>query len=154
MLGVFLLILLGIFLFLVEFLLIPGITIAGIGGLILMGAGIYIAFTQHGADVGLITLGITIVLSVFILALSLRAKTWKVAMLNTSIDSKANEGPEDGLINAGDKGETLTRLAPVGKVKVNEIVMEAKSIAGFLDPHTEIEVIKIIGSQIIVKPVK
>jgi membrane-bound ClpP family serine protease len=154
MIGVFLLILLGIFMFLVEFLLIPGITVAGIGGFILVSAGIYVAFTEHGTDLGLITLGITIVSSVIILAFSLRSRTWKNVMLNTNIDGKVNEGPEEGLIKAGDKGETLTRLAPVGKVNVNGIVMEAKSISGYVDPHNTIEVIKISGSQLIVKPVK
>lgn len=147
-------ILLGIFLFLVEFLLIPGITVAGIGGFILVSAGIYVAFTEHGTDLGLITLGITLVSSVIILAFSLRSRTWKNVMLNTNIDGKVNEGPELGLINAGDKGETLTRLAPVGKVNVNGIIMEAKSISGYVDPHNAIEVIKISGSQLIVKPVK
>ena len=130
MIGVFLLILLGIFLFLIEFLLIPGVTVAGIGGLILVTAGIYIAFNAHGVDMGLITLGVTIVSSVIILAFSLRSRTWKRVMLNTNIDSKANEGPLEGSIKPGDKGETVTRLAPVGRVRVNEIVMDAKSISG------------------------
>jgi membrane-bound ClpP family serine protease len=154
MIGVFLLILLGIFLFLVEFLLIPGITIAGIGGVILTGTGVFIAFTKYGTDMGLITLAVTLVSSVLILAFSLRSSTWKWAILNTNIDSKASEGPMEGLIKPGDKGEALTRLNPMGKVKVNDIVMEAKSITGFVDPHTEVEVIKLSGSQIIVKPVK
>ena len=154
MIGVFLLILLGIFLFLIEFLLIPGVTVAGIGGLILVTAGVYIAFTEHGVDIGLITLGVTIVSSVIILAFSLRSRTWKNVMLNTNIDSKASEGPIEGSIKPGDKGETITRLAPVGRVIVNEIVMEAKSISGYVDPHKEIEVIRVSGSQLIVKPLK
>ena len=154
MIGVFLLILLGIFLFLIEFLLIPGVTVAGIGGLILVTAGIYVAFTEHGTDIGLITLGITIVASVIILAFSLRSRTWKNVMLNTNIDGKVNEGPVEGSIKPGDKGESITRLAPVGKVRVNNIVMEAKSISGYLDPHLKIEVVKISGSQLIVKPLK
>ncbi len=154
MIGVFLLILLGILLFLIEFLLIPGITVAGIGGLILITAGVYLAFTEHGTEMGLITLGASLVASVLILAVSLRSRTWKRVMLNTNIDSIVNEGPAEGSINPGDKGKSVTRLAPVGKVKVNNITMEAKSIAGFVDPHTEIEVVKISGSQLIVKPLK
>ena len=154
MTGVFLLIILGIFLFLVEFLLIPGVTIAGIGGLILIGAGIYLAFTNHGVTMGLITIGGTLVLSVVILAISLRSRTWKKVMLDTKIDSTSHEALAEGAIKHGDKGETLTRLNPIGKVKVNDIVMEAKSITGYIDAHTEIEVIKSTGTQLIVKPVK
>ena len=154
MIGVFLLILLGIFLFLIEFLMIPGITVAGIGGLILISAGVYVAFTDHGTAMGLITLGVSLIASILILAVSLRSRTWKRVMLNTNSDSKVNEGPVEGSIKPGDKGESITRLAPVGKVKVNDIVMEAKSIAGFIDPHTDIEVVKLSGSQLIVKPLK
>ena len=151
---VFLLILLGIFLFLVEFLLIPGITIAGIGGLILIGSGIYLAFTNHGVNMGLITLGSTLLVSVIVIAISLRSSTWKRVMLDTKIDSTSHEALAEGSIKPGDKGETMTRLGPIGKVKVNEIILEAKSISGYVDPHTEIEVVKLSGSQLIVKPVK
>ena len=40
-----LLLLLGIVLLLLEFLVVPGVTIAGIGGVIMMGGGIYLAYT-------------------------------------------------------------------------------------------------------------
>jgi len=154
MAGVFLLIILGIFLFLVEFLLVPGVTIAGIGGVILIGWGIYIAFSDYGVNMGLITVGITLLLSVVVLAITLRSRTWKKIMLDTKIDGTSHEAPAEGSIKAGDKGEAMTRLAPIGKVRVNNIVMEAKSIAGYIDPHTEIEVVKLSVSQLIVKPIK
>jgi membrane-bound ClpP family serine protease len=74
-------------------------------------------------------------------------------MLNSKIDGIVNEGPGENTINPGDKGVTLTRLNPMGKVKVNEIIIEGKSIGGYLNPKTEIEVIKVTGSQAIVKPI-
>ena len=154
MTGVFLLILLGIFLFLVEFLLIPGITIAGIGGIILIGSGIYLAFVNHGVTMGLITLGLTLLVSVIVIAISLRSRTWKKVMLDTKIDGTSHEALAEGSISPGDKGESMTRLNPIGKVRVNDIVIEAKSITGYVDPHTEIEVVKLSGTQLIVKPVK
>ncbi|HYW95970.1 MAG TPA: NfeD family protein [Bacteroidales bacterium] len=154
MTGVILLILLGILLFLIEFLIIPGITIAGIGGLILTGAGIYLAYENFGPRTGLYVLIGTLFASLIILGFSLRAKTWKKAMLNTNIDGKVSENPAEGTINPGDKGITVTRLAPMGRVKVNGIILEGKSVAGYLTPKTDIEVIKLVGSQVIVKPVK
>jgi len=154
MAGVILLIILGIFLFLVEFLLIPGVTIAGIGGVVLTGWGIYLAFAKYGVTMGLITLGVTLFLSVIVLAIVLRSRTWKKVMLDTKIDGTSHEVPDEGSIKAGDRGEAITRLGPVGKVRVNDIVMEGKSISGYIDPHTEIEVVKLTGSQLIVKPIK
>ena len=154
MTGVILLIVLGIVLFLIEFLIIPGITIAGIGGMILTAAGIYLAYSNFGPQTGFYFLLGTLIVSVIILGFSLRAKTWKRAVLHTNIEGKVNESPEAGLINPGDKGITVTRLAPIGKVRINGIILEGKSIAGYLTPKTEIEIIKLVGSQAIVKPVK
>ena len=46
--AIILLIVLGIFLFLVEFLLVPGVTIAGIAGFILLVGGIWVAYDSLG----------------------------------------------------------------------------------------------------------
>jgi membrane-bound ClpP family serine protease len=152
--AVIILILLGIFLFLVEFLLIPGITVALIGAVVMTISGVYLAFARFGTKVGMLVLFFTLVSSLIIFAYSLRAKTWKRAMLNTNIDSNVSE--EMGLenIHEGDRGETIGRLAPMGMIRVNTHSFEAKSMSGYLDPRTPIEVVKINGSQIIVKPVK
>ena len=39
-------------------------------------------------------------------------------------------------------------------VMVNELVREAKSIEGFIDEHSDIEVVSVEGTRIVVKPVK
>jgi len=150
---IILLIILGLLLFLIEFLLIPGITIAGIGGAILTIGGIYMAFTKFGPQTGSIVLISTLIMSILIFTLSLRSRTWKKAMLTTNINSKVNEVAGIEKIKAGDRGIAITRLAPMGSVKVGGIVFEAKSIAGYVDAKTEIEIVKITASQIIVKPI-
>jgi membrane-bound ClpP family serine protease len=154
MTAVIILILLGIFLFLIEFLLIPGVTIAAIGGAVLTISGIYLAFERFGTQTGSLVLVFALVASIVIFAFSLRSRTWKKAMLKTKIDSNVSE--EMGLehIHEGDTGETIGRLAPMGMIRVNTYSFEAKSMAGYLDPRTPIEVVKIHGSQIIVKPIK
>ncbi len=150
---IILLIALGILLFLIEFLLIPGITIAGIGGALFTLGGIYLAFSNFGQQTGLIVLSFTLVITVVIFAFSLRSRTWRKAMLTTRIDSKMNEMPGDNKIIPGDKGISITRLAPMGTVKVNGFVIEVKSVSGYVDPKTEIEVVKVTPSQILVKPI-
>jgi membrane-bound ClpP family serine protease len=154
MTAIIVLVLLGILLFLIEFLIVPGITIAGIGAVILMASGVYLAFDNYGNQVGFFVLLATLFVSVVILTFALRAGTWKRIMLNTNIDGIANEAPPEDAIKPGDKGLTLTRLAPIGKIKVNDIVMEGKSVAGFVDPGVQVEIEKISGSQAIVKPLK
>lgn len=154
MVGVIILIILGILLFLIEFLIIPGTTIAGIGGLILMGSGVYLAFENFSSQVGFIVLIATLAASLIILIIALRSRTWKGVMLQDKIYGKVNLGPDVGKINPGDRGIAITRMNPMGKIKVNDIIIEGKSQQGYLNPKTEIEVIKITGSQAIVKPVK
>ena len=126
-LAIILLIVLGIFLFIVEFLLVPGVTVAGIGGAILMAVAVYSAYKTHGSAVGNYTLMATLILSV---------------------------GLENEAVKVGDRGEALTRMAPIGKVLINEIIVEGKSREGFLDQKTPVEVIKVLNTQVIVKPIK
>jgi membrane-bound ClpP family serine protease len=119
-----------------------------------MAAAVYFAYAQHGNTVGNYTLVGTLVLMVGIGAWVLRAKTWRRLMLNKDIDSKVQVGLEEEKIRVGDRGESITRMAPVGKVMINGIVVEGKSQWGFLDPHTPVEVIKVLNTQVIVKPIK
>lgn len=150
---VIILIILGILLFVIEFLLVPGVTVAGIGGLILTVFGVYKAFNDFGASTGVWVLIGTLMLSVFVIVMSLRARTWDRLMLKTNVDGTVDSTRVEGQINTGDQGTTMTRLAPMGKVQVNNIVREAKSTEGFIDEHTAIEVVAVEGTRISVKPV-
>ena len=53
-------------------------------------------------------------------------------------------------VAVGDRGVTLSRLAPMGKVLVNGEEYEAKFREGFLDSGVEIEVVEIEGNILIV----
>ena len=150
---IIIIIVLGILLFVIEFLLVPGVTIAGIGGLVLTVFGVYKAFNDFGASVGVWVLIGTIILSVFVIAMSLRARTWDRLMLKTNVKGTVDKELSDEQVKTGDRGKTLTRLAPMGKILVNDIVREAKSIDGFVDEHTEIEIVSIEGTRISVKPI-
>ncbi len=152
--AIILLIVLGIFLFVVEFLLVPGVTIAGIGGALLMVFAVYSAYTTHGPSVGNYTLLATLVLTIGGFAYALRAKTWKGLALSKNIEGKVEVGLEKETVKVGDRGEALTRMAPIGKVLINDFIVEGKSQEGFLDEKTIVEVIKVLNTQIIVKPIK
>lgn len=147
-------IVLGIILFIVEFLLVPGITVAGIGGLVLTVLGVLKAFNDYGTSTGIWVMIGTVVLSIFVIAISLRAKTWRRLMLNTNIDSTVDTDLTEEQIKPGDSGRTLTRLNPMGKIMVNDLVREAKSVEGFINENSEVEVVSVEGTRIIVKPLK
>jgi len=154
MASIIILIILGILLFIVEFFLIPGVTVAGIGGLILTVLGIYKAFSDFGVHTGLLVLVGTLILNIIVIIFALRARTWKRLMLNTDIESKVDQDLSEEQVKPGDTGTSITRLAPMGKVMVNGVVTEGKSIEGYIDEHVKVEVVEIEGSRLIVKPVK
>lgn len=141
----------GILLLLVEFLIIPGVSVAGIAGFILMALGIYYAYADHEAQTGHIVLGSTIALSFITAIFMFRSKTWKKMSLDTTVDSKV-ETVDNQTVHPGDEGICISRLNPMGKVQINGQFFEAKSHGEFITEGTAVIVIKISGNTLIVKP--
>jgi len=151
-LAIILLILLGLLLLLIEFAVIPGVTIAGIGGFVLLGASVYIAFVEFGTGIGFATLAFVLIASPLLIYYFFKSKSGRKMILESSLLGKV-EYINDQKITIGDTGKTIGRLAPSGKVKVNGQVMEAQSVSGFVDHNTEIRVLKILSNKIIVEPI-
>lgn len=80
-----------------------------------------------------------------------RGKDLKRMSLETNIDSKAVPS-ESSTIAVGDRGKTLTRLAPMGSARFGDYVIEVKSLEGMLDPGIDVEVVLIEDNRITVKP--
>ena len=148
--AIILLIFLGFLL--IEFAVIPGITIAGIGGFILLGASVYIAFAEFGTGAGFLTLTVVLIVSPLMIYYFFKSKTGKKMMLESNIEGKV-EAVDNTRIRVGDTGKTIGRLAPSGKVKVNKEVVEATSTGAYVNHNTEIRVIKVLANKIIVEPV-
>jgi membrane-bound ClpP family serine protease len=150
---IILLIVLGLLLLLIEFAVIPGVTIAGIGGFILLGVSVYIAFTEYGTGVGILTLAFVLIASPFLIYYFFKSGTGRKMILESNIEGKI-ENINIEKIKVGDTGKSIGRLAPSGKVRVNGEVVEAQSTGAYIDHNTEIKVIKILSNKIIVEPVK
>ncbi|PWD98600.1 NfeD family protein [Marinilabilia rubra] len=149
---IILLIVTGLLLLILEFFVVPGITIAGIGGLGMITGGIFMAYGIDSST-GHITLASTLIATLIILFYAFRSKTWKKLMLNSTVTSHVDT-VEENTINPGDHGKTITRLNPIGKARVNNQDVEAHCPGQFIDPKTEIEVTEVYKTYIIVKPVK
>jgi membrane-bound ClpP family serine protease len=145
------LIFLGIVLLLIEFTILPGITIAGIGGFLLFAYSIYLAFTSYGTLVGFITLGFVLIVSPVLVVKLFKGRSGKKMVLNTVLSGFANEINEEK-VKIGDIGITVGRLAPMGKIKVNDEVVEVKSTGTFIDPGEKVRIIHIEKSLITVEP--
>lgn len=143
------LILVGLVLIFAEILLIPGVGVAGILGLLSMGGSCFYAFNQMGTAAGAVVTVINALLIVALTVWVLRAKTWKRLTLETNIDSKAVSS--DGMLSVGERGKTVTRLAPMGMVRFENDVVEVKALEGMIDPGKDVEVVMIDDNKAYVK---
>jgi len=146
---IIMLIVLGVLFLLLEILVIPGTTFAGIVGFILVFVGLWQAYASKGIVEGHITLGATLVVTVVTLFYSFKAGTWKRMALKTTSDGRIDQ-KEGNIFKEGDTGITISRLAPSGKAMINNNIVEVHTYGEFIDHEREIIVISIKDNKIIV----
>jgi membrane-bound ClpP family serine protease len=138
----------AIMLILLEIFLLPGITVAGVGGALFAGGGIIYAYTA-GPTIGHVTLIGSILIFGASFAWLVRSKSFHKVSLQADIDSRLTSVRELD-IHPGDEGITLSRLAPIGKANIHDLVVEAKSTGEFIDEHTPIRVVRVDGYNVLV----
>lgn len=148
-----LLLIFGAFFLVAELVFLPGVTLGAVLSVVSYGAAIYLGFDRLGFVGGMITLAVALALSLVVTIISLRAKTWRRLALNDKIESKSSDLPENS-VKIGDKGIAISRLSPMGKVKIGGEMYEAKSIDKYIDQRSEIEVVGFENFTIIVRVVK
>ena len=141
------LLVLGVIMMVIEIFLLPGFSIAGIMGIFFLLAGIVKAF-MFSMEAGFLVL-LSMALAIYLL---MRSKTLNRLSLQESIDSKVD--PLKNIdVKVGDHAVTLSRLAPIGKIKVNDKVVEAKSVKDFIDDGVEVVVVAVDSTNVEVEPV-
>jgi len=145
------LIILGIVLLLIEVTILPGITIAGVGSFLVLVYSVYLAFTTYGSLIGFLTLAFVLIVAPLLVYKLFKGKTGKSMVLNTVLHGFVNEiNPEK--VKVGDIGITIGRLAPMGKIKVNDEVVEVRSTGTFVNPGERVKIISIEKSLVTVEP--
>ena len=146
------LILLGFALIIVELIVIPGTTFVGILGVISVIVGIFYTYSEFGAVAGHYTLGGSVLTSALVTFWGYKTFASQRFSVKKVVEGKVNLRDED--IEVGHKGETVSNLRPAGKAMINGKRLEVTSLGEFLEANQEIEVIKISGNKIFVKPIK
>ena len=139
----------AIVLILAEIFLLPGITIAGIGGALFAIGGIAYAYSIS-ATTGNITTVSSIVIFGTVFFWMLRSNSFNRVALKKNIESTV-ASPRDENLHVGDEGITLSRLAPIGKARFNNITVEAKSLNDFIDENTPVVILSIEGYNVVVE---
>lgn len=146
------LVLLGVFFLVAELVFLPGVSVGAILSLVCYGSAIYLAFSDYGPLTGALVILAVVLLSLAVTVVSLRAKTWQRFSLRQEIRSSSMPRPEEEL-HAGDRGTTLSRLSPMGKVEIGGRIYEAKSLDSYVDPRREVEVVGFENFSVIVRTV-
>lgn len=142
----------AIVLILLEIFLLPGITVAGVGGILFAIGGIVYAYATEPM-IGNISLVISVIVFVAAFLWLMRSKSFSKVALNTDVDSKLVSSRDLG-IEPGDEGVTLSRLAPIGKARFRGITVEAKAMDELIDEHTPIEIVRVDGYNVVVKRIE
>lgn len=140
---------LALLLIFLEIFLLPGITLAGIGGFLFAAGGIVFAYSLS-TTVGHLTLGISLLLFAVVFAWLLRSRSFHRVALNTDIDSKIASVKDTG-IRPGDEGITLSRLAPTGKARIAGHTVEVRAREELIDENTPVVVIQVDCQHIFVE---
>lgn len=146
-------ILFGIILVIAEIFIVPGTTIVGIAGGVMMIAGVIMGYTQQDSLlVGHVILAGTSVAMLVLGWLAYRALQSSNYSLLDTVSSQVNL-LDSNTIHIGDTGETVNVLRPSGKALINDIKFEVFSVDGYIDSGTPIKVTKIEGNKIWVRAV-
>ena len=137
---------LGVLLFALEIVALPG-GIAGAFGLLLTGFGVWQSYLIWGPTIGNTILCICAGIIIVLLAIFLKAKTWKRFSLDEESDSVVNQIDQVALA-VGARGATVARLAPTGKALFDGQLVEVHAINKFIDPDRPIEVVAVDGYRI------
>lgn len=140
----------GLVLLLVEILFVPGTTLVGLVGFIVLGIGVGMSFKYFGRETGWLTLGTSSVIAGLTLYVSFKSNLWSRFALKSAITSKVNEDPVG--ISVGEEGIALSALRPIGKAEINKRTFEVKTLGGYVDSGKKIRIIQINSNQIIVEP--
>ena len=143
---------LALLLLFVEIFFLPGVTVAGLGGLLCTTGGIVYAYSEVSATAGHVALGIALASFSLLFYWLMRSKTIDKYSLQTNIDGKIISN-DDLNIQVNDEGITLSRLNPMGKIKVNGIITEGTSITGFVSEATVIRVVQVTAGAVLVEPI-
>lgn len=146
--AIIILIGIGLFLVVLEVFLLPGL-VAGILGFILMISGLLWAYHAYGNTYGSLLLAGILLAFAFMVWWAIRSGLWKKIRLSEEIGSQVAVPP--GELRVGETGQAVSRLAPMGTIRVGEIEIEAKSQDGFIDQGTPVVIVRIQNNLITVK---
>ena len=148
---------LGVLLLFIEIALLPGFGAAGVPGIVLVVAGLVLAWVKFGLRTGFIyssaTIALTIPLAILGLWLFPRTRLGRSFILNiTANRTDGFQAPPQDLVNlVGKSGKSITPLRPAGTALINDQRVDVVTLGDFIEAEVEVEVILVEGNRVVVR---
>ncbi len=146
------LILLGISLLVIEIIFVPGTTVVGVVGFVLLLVGVVLSFRYYGSTVGWTTASGSAVGTAVILYFCFKSDVWSRFASKATINSRVNEGEMNDLL-VGTEGIAISALRPIGKAELKGKIYEVKTFGSYLETGKKIRIIEILSNQIVVEQI-
>ncbi|MFH1006877.1 MAG: NfeD family protein [Candidatus Latescibacterota bacterium] len=148
------LLLIGFVLILIEIFLIPGISLAGIGGGLAILGGVGYAYKYLGITEAAWCLGGSLVLGAVLLRFVVKTGSWRRMVLNSK--ESGDEGFRSTRFElealVGKEGVALTPLRPSGTATIEGQRIDVVTGGGFVERHSKIVVVEVEGNRVVVRP--
>ncbi|MGI5838636.1 MAG: NfeD family protein [bacterium] len=147
----------GLLLLLLEIFVLPGFGVAGIGGILLISAGIFLAAGDplRAARTLLLAMLGTGAILVFAARHFDESRVWQRLRLGVSLNRAGGyiaAGEKENLV--GQTGTAVTTLRPAGIAAIGGVRVDVVSEGSYIPAGASIEVVKVEGVRVIVRPEK
>lgn len=146
-------VLLGVILIIVEVFL-PGFGLPGIGGIVLVGAGVTMVGMHFGALTAVGTLLVIIAVLAVLVSWVLRqaSRGGRRSELFLQEREELHSQQADMQVLVGRAGTTTSVLRPAGIGDFDGVRLNVVTEGGFIEKGTPIEIVRVEGSRIVVRP--
>ncbi|MGD8394940.1 MAG: NfeD family protein [Candidatus Eiseniibacteriota bacterium] len=140
--------LVGYLLLLLELLVIPGFGITGIGGLLCLGAGSYLAVRDFGSGIGAVVVVVVLILTTVTLVGLPRTRYGRAIVHRGSL---AGVTVEPSRIAAGSRGVAESDLRPAGIARFEETRESVVTDGDYIVAGSPVRVVSVEGGRVVVE---
>ena len=140
---------LGLILLFAEVAIVPGFGVAGVLGVLALGAGAVAAWTELGPFWGGVTGGASIAAAIAMLFWLPKSRAGRRMVLEHSQAESISQ--EDRSLLVGRRGVTVTPLRPIGRVRFGSEEVDVITEGEYIERDQEVEVTVVEGARVVVR---
>jgi membrane-bound serine protease (ClpP class) len=140
---------LGLILLFAEVAIVPGFGVAGVLGVLALGAGAVAAWTELGPFWGGLTGLSSLVAAIVMLVWLPKSRAGRKMVLEHSQADAVSQEDRGGLV--GRRGVTVTPLRPIGRVRFGRDEVDVITEGEYIDSNQEVEVMTVEGARVVVR---